>query len=184
MQAEKRWHLLLSVILLLITSSRCKDSREATLGDKQTLLDLLLRVIVDGEREKINTRDKSAHGRPIEIVLRDVTIKDSLQKMCKIADEISDEPAVCSAVAPFVKNHIFAMGLQETLIVAQFVLWTLLTPYVFKNITPAQSTAKTSNACARKTVSSAHSHATESPKTPQNFRDHPKNTELMPDTIS
>ncbi|XP_046726329.1 ALK and LTK ligand 1 isoform X2 [Silurus meridionalis] len=59
---------------------RCKDSREATLGDKQTLLDLLLRVIVDGEREKINTRDKSAHGRPIEIVLRDVTIKDRFIK--------------------------------------------------------------------------------------------------------
>lgn len=65
MQAEKRWHILLSVIVLLITSSRCMDSREATHADSQTLLDLLLRVIKDGEREKINTREKSAHSRPI-----------------------------------------------------------------------------------------------------------------------
>ncbi|MCI4380505.1 hypothetical protein PGIGA_G00240820 [Pangasianodon gigas] len=80
MQAEKRWHILLSVILLLITSSRCMDSREVTQGDKQTLLDLLLRVIREGEREKLNTREKSAHSRPIEIVLRDVSIKDRFIK--------------------------------------------------------------------------------------------------------
>ncbi|XP_027009957.1 protein ALKAL-like [Tachysurus fulvidraco] len=80
MQAEKRWHILLSVIVLLITSSRCMDSREATHADSQTLLDLLLRVIKDGEREKINTREKSTHSRPIEIVLRDISIKDRFIK--------------------------------------------------------------------------------------------------------
>ncbi|XP_060737613.1 ALK and LTK ligand 1 isoform X2 [Tachysurus vachellii] len=80
MQAEKRWHILLSVIVLLITSSRCMDSREATHADSQTLLDLLLRVIKDGEREKINTREKSAYSRPIEIVLRDISIKDRFIK--------------------------------------------------------------------------------------------------------
>ncbi|KAG7332786.1 hypothetical protein KOW79_004620 [Hemibagrus wyckioides] len=80
MQAERRWHILLSVILLLITSSRCMDSSEATHADKQTLLDLLLRMIKDGEREKLNTREKSAHSRPIEIVLRDVSIKDRIIK--------------------------------------------------------------------------------------------------------
>ncbi|XP_026784181.3 ALK and LTK ligand 1 isoform X2 [Pangasianodon hypophthalmus] len=59
---------------------RCMDSREVTQGDKQTLLDLLLRVIREGEREKLNTREKSAHSRPIEIVLRDVSIKDRFIK--------------------------------------------------------------------------------------------------------
>ncbi|KAK2841464.1 hypothetical protein Q7C36_013043 [Tachysurus vachellii] len=60
--------------------NRCMDSREATHADSQTLLDLLLRVIKDGEREKINTREKSAYSRPIEIVLRDISIKDRFIK--------------------------------------------------------------------------------------------------------
>ncbi|XP_060786932.1 ALK and LTK ligand 1 isoform X2 [Neoarius graeffei] len=80
MQAEKRWHILLSVILLLITSSQCMDSREAMHGDKQTLLDLLLRVIRDSKREKLNTREKSPQHWPIEIVLRDVSLKDRFIK--------------------------------------------------------------------------------------------------------
>ncbi|XP_053360874.1 ALK and LTK ligand 1 [Clarias gariepinus] len=80
MQAEKRWHILLSVILLLITSSRSMDSKEVTHEDKHTLLDLLLHVIRDSEREKLNTREKSTHSRPIEIILRDVSIKDRFIK--------------------------------------------------------------------------------------------------------
>ncbi|XP_017322546.1 ALK and LTK ligand 1 isoform X2 [Ictalurus punctatus] len=59
---------------------QCMDSREATHRDKQTLLDLLLPVMRDGHREKLNTREKSAHSRPIEIVLRDISIKDRFIK--------------------------------------------------------------------------------------------------------
>ncbi|XP_062854317.1 ALK and LTK ligand 1 isoform X2 [Trichomycterus rosablanca] len=84
MQAEKRWHILLGVILLLVTSSRCLDSREGTNKGKRNLLDLLVRIIE--ERERINSQEKSIHlarldhSRPVEIVLRDVSIKDKFIK--------------------------------------------------------------------------------------------------------
>jgi len=47
MRAEKRWHILLSMILLLITSSQCMDSKEVKETERKTLLNLILQVIRD-----------------------------------------------------------------------------------------------------------------------------------------
>ncbi|XP_051509220.1 ALK and LTK ligand 1-like isoform X2 [Myxocyprinus asiaticus] len=95
MRAEKRWHILLSMIILLITSSQCMDSKEVKQRERQTLLNLILQVIRDNQRDKpasrritsglysvsqdvkFSSRAKTAHLskadklRPIEIVPRD-----------------------------------------------------------------------------------------------------------------
>lgn len=75
MRAEKRWHILLSMILLLITSSQCMDSKEVKESERKTLLNLILQVI--GEKPasrrvtsglysvsqdvKFSSRENSAH---------------------------------------------------------------------------------------------------------------------------
>ncbi|XP_051525663.1 ALK and LTK ligand 1 isoform X1 [Myxocyprinus asiaticus] len=100
MRAEKRWHILLSMIILLITSSQCMDSKEVKQKERQTLLNLILQVIGDNQRDKpasrritsglysasqdvkFTSREKTAHlskadsRRPIEIVPRDIRMKD------------------------------------------------------------------------------------------------------------
>lgn len=52
MQTEKKWHILLCTIIMLITSSQCMDSKEAKLKERRTLLDLILQVIGDNQRDK------------------------------------------------------------------------------------------------------------------------------------
>ncbi|XP_030641531.1 ALK and LTK ligand 1 [Chanos chanos] len=101
MQAEKKWHILLSIIILLITSSQCMDSKEVKQKERRTLLDLILQVIGDNNQRdkpvsrrinsglysvsqdvKFSSREKSVHvtrldnTRPIEIVPRETSQKD------------------------------------------------------------------------------------------------------------
>ncbi|KAG1973521.1 ALK and LTK ligand [Pimephales promelas] len=96
MRAEKRWHILLSMILLLITSSQCMDSKEVKETERKTLLNLILQVIRDkpasrritsglysvSQDVKFSSREKTAHlskldnSRPIDIVPRDISMKD------------------------------------------------------------------------------------------------------------
>ena len=52
MQAERKWHILLSVFLLLVTSGQCMDSKEVKQKERRTLLDLILQVIGDNPRDK------------------------------------------------------------------------------------------------------------------------------------
>ncbi|XP_073724069.1 ALK and LTK ligand 1 isoform X3 [Misgurnus anguillicaudatus] len=94
MRAEKRWHIVLSMIILLITSSQCMDSMEVKEKEKQTLLNLILQVVGDNQPTssrritsglfsvsqdvKFSSREKTAYlsnSRP-DIVQRDTNIKD------------------------------------------------------------------------------------------------------------
>lgn len=53
MQVERKWHILLTIFLLLITSGQCMDSKEDKQKERRTLLDLILQVIRDSQqREK------------------------------------------------------------------------------------------------------------------------------------
>ncbi|XP_076860478.1 ALK and LTK ligand 1 isoform X2 [Brachyhypopomus gauderio] len=104
MQAEKRWHILFSIITLLITSSQCMNSYEGTRKEERALLDVLLHVIGDNQRDKVASRrvtsglyfvsrdvkfssrekfaafPKQEASRPVEIIPRDVNIKDKFIK--------------------------------------------------------------------------------------------------------
>ncbi|KAL7829004.1 hypothetical protein SRHO_G00326380 [Serrasalmus rhombeus] len=102
MQAEKRWHILLSIMVLLITSSQCMDSNEGKQKERRTLLDLLVQALGDEQRDKpvsrrvslysaaqhvkLSSREKATrlpkldNSRPIEIVPRDVSVKDKFIK--------------------------------------------------------------------------------------------------------
>ncbi|XP_026882036.1 protein ALKAL-like [Electrophorus electricus] len=98
MHAEKRWQMWLSVIILLITSSQCMDSYDGKRKEKRTLLDLVLygrelesRRVTSGlyfvshdvkfsAREKTAVFPKRDTTRPIEIIPRDVSIKDKFIK--------------------------------------------------------------------------------------------------------
>ncbi|KAL2089974.1 hypothetical protein ACEWY4_014662 [Coilia grayii] len=100
MKAERKWHILLSIIVMLITSSQCMDSKEVKLKERRTLLDLILQVIGDNQRDKpvsrritsglfsvsqdlkFSSREKSLYSpkhdrsRPIDVVPRDTSLKD------------------------------------------------------------------------------------------------------------
>ncbi|KAM3876081.1 ALK and LTK ligand 1 [Diretmus argenteus] len=101
MQVERKWHLLLTIFLLLITSGQCMDSKEVKQKERRTLLDLILQVIGDSQQRdkpisrhyssglftaaqdmKFSSREKPFYvprldnSRPIEIVPRDVNLKD------------------------------------------------------------------------------------------------------------
>ncbi|XP_046905641.1 protein ALKAL-like [Hypomesus transpacificus] len=104
MQAERKWHILLSVFLLLVTSGQCMDSKEVKQKERRTLLDLILQVIGDNPRNKPISRRYSSglltaaqdiklsscekplyvprldNSRPIEIVPRDINLKDKFIK--------------------------------------------------------------------------------------------------------
>ncbi|XP_072244785.1 ALK and LTK ligand 1 isoform X1 [Leuresthes tenuis] len=58
MQVERKWHILLTIFLLLITSGQCMDSKEVKQKERRTLLDLILQVIRDSQQ-----RDKSVSRR-------------------------------------------------------------------------------------------------------------------------
>ncbi|KAG7283604.1 hypothetical protein CRUP_020377 [Coryphaenoides rupestris] len=58
MQVERRCHILLTFVVLLITSGQCTDGREARSKDRGTLLDLILQVMGDSQQ-----RDKHVSRR-------------------------------------------------------------------------------------------------------------------------
>ncbi|XP_066575781.1 ALK and LTK ligand 1 isoform X1 [Amia ocellicauda] len=104
MQTEKKWPVLVSMIFLLVTSGQCMDSKEARQRERRTLLDLILQVIGDNQGDKLvsrrytsgvysvdqdykfSSREKALffprldNNRPIEIVPRDVNLKDKFIK--------------------------------------------------------------------------------------------------------
>ncbi|XP_077390347.1 ALK and LTK ligand 1 isoform X2 [Festucalex cinctus] len=49
MQVERKWHVLLTFLLLLITSGNCLDNKEVR-QERRTLLDLILQVIRDNQQ--------------------------------------------------------------------------------------------------------------------------------------
>ena len=50
MQVERKWHILLTIFFLLITSGQCMDSKEVKQKERRTLLDLILQVIRDSQQ--------------------------------------------------------------------------------------------------------------------------------------
>lgn len=58
MHVERKWHILLTIFFLLITSGQCMDSKEVKQNERRTLLDLILQVIKDSQQ-----RDKPASRR-------------------------------------------------------------------------------------------------------------------------
>lgn len=50
MHVERKWHILLTVFFLLITSGQCMDSKYAKQKEKRTLLDLILHVIRESQQ--------------------------------------------------------------------------------------------------------------------------------------
>ncbi|KAM6921444.1 ALK and LTK ligand 1 isoform 2-T2 [Xenentodon cancila] len=58
MQVERKWHVLLTIFFLVITSGQCMDSKEVRQKERRTLLDLILQVIKDSQQ-----RDKPMSRR-------------------------------------------------------------------------------------------------------------------------
>ncbi|XP_061593135.1 ALK and LTK ligand 1 isoform X2 [Cololabis saira] len=58
MQVERKWHVLLTIFFLVITSGQCMDSKEVRQRERRTLLDLILQVIKDSQQ-----RDKPMSRR-------------------------------------------------------------------------------------------------------------------------
>lgn len=50
MQVERKWHILLTFVLLLITSGQCVDNKEVKQKARGTLLDLIVQVIKDSQQ--------------------------------------------------------------------------------------------------------------------------------------
>lgn len=100
MQVKKKWHTL-TLIILLIISGQCMDSKEVKQKERRTLLDLILQVIRDSQQQrdkgvsrrcssglftapqdmKFSSREKPFYvprldnSRLIEIVPRDIKMK-------------------------------------------------------------------------------------------------------------
>lgn len=51
MQVERKWHILLTIFFLLITSGQCMDSKDVKQKERRTLLDLILQVIRDSQQQ-------------------------------------------------------------------------------------------------------------------------------------
>ncbi|XP_057696700.1 ALK and LTK ligand 1 isoform X1 [Corythoichthys intestinalis] len=58
MQVERKWHIFLTFLILLITSGQCMDNKEVKQKERKTLLDLILQVIRDSQQ-----RDKHISRR-------------------------------------------------------------------------------------------------------------------------
>lgn len=58
MQVERKWHILLTIFFLLITSGQCMNSKDVKQKERRTLLDVILQVIRDSQH-----RDKAAARR-------------------------------------------------------------------------------------------------------------------------
>ncbi|MGH0136255.1 UNVERIFIED_CONTAM: hypothetical protein FKN15_060205 [Acipenser sinensis] len=52
MQTERKWHIVLGIIFLLVTSGQCMDSKESRQKERRTLLDLILQVIGEKQGDK------------------------------------------------------------------------------------------------------------------------------------
>uniref|UniRef100_A0A3B3VKW8 Cocaine- and amphetamine-regulated transcript protein n=1 Tax=Poecilia latipinna TaxID=48699 RepID=A0A3B3VKW8_9TELE len=50
MHVERKWHILLTIFFLLISSGQCMDSKEVKQNERRTLLDLILQVIKDSQQ--------------------------------------------------------------------------------------------------------------------------------------
>lgn len=50
MQVERKWHILLTIFFLLITSGQCMDNKEVKQKERRTLLDLILQVIRESQQ--------------------------------------------------------------------------------------------------------------------------------------
>lgn len=62
MQGERKWHMLLTICFLLVTSGQCMDSKEATQKGRRTLLDLILQVIRDSQQREKNISRRCVAG--------------------------------------------------------------------------------------------------------------------------
>lgn len=76
MQVERKWHVLFTIFLLLITSGHCMDSKEVKQKERRTLLDLILQVIRDSQqRDKagVSRRCNSGHssGQDVKVSSRE-----------------------------------------------------------------------------------------------------------------
>ncbi|MEQ2235732.1 hypothetical protein ILYODFUR_005252 [Ilyodon furcidens] len=58
MHVQRKWHILLTIFFLLITSDQCMDTKEVKQNERRTLLDLILQVIKDSQQ-----RDKPVSRR-------------------------------------------------------------------------------------------------------------------------
>ncbi|PWA20958.1 hypothetical protein CCH79_00007106, partial [Gambusia affinis] len=58
MHVERKWHILLTIFFLLISSGQCMDSKQVKQNERRTLLDLILQVIKDSQH-----RDKPVSRR-------------------------------------------------------------------------------------------------------------------------
>ncbi|XP_007552820.1 ALK and LTK ligand 1 isoform X1 [Poecilia latipinna] len=101
MHVERKWHILLTIFFLLISSGQCMDSKEVKQNERRTLLDLILQVIKDSQQRdkpvsrhcgsglhtsaqdfKSSSREKPLYvprldnTRLIDIVPRDAHLKD------------------------------------------------------------------------------------------------------------
>ncbi|MED6268004.1 hypothetical protein CHARACLAT_017846, partial [Characodon lateralis] len=101
MHVQRKWHILLTIFFLLITSDQCMDSKEVKQNERRTLLDLILQVIKDSQQRdkpvsrrcggglhtsaqdmKSSSREKPLYlsrldnSRLIDIVPRDAHLKD------------------------------------------------------------------------------------------------------------
>lgn len=62
MQGERKWHMLLTIFCLLITSGQCTDSKDVTQKERRTLLDLILQVIRDSQQREKNVSRRCITG--------------------------------------------------------------------------------------------------------------------------
>lgn len=62
MQGERKWHMLLTIFCLLITSGQCADSKDVTQKERRTLLDLILQVIRDSQQREKNVSRRCITG--------------------------------------------------------------------------------------------------------------------------
>ncbi|XP_056895199.1 ALK and LTK ligand 1 isoform X2 [Takifugu flavidus] len=62
MQGERKWHMLLTIFCLLITSGQCTDSKDVTQKERRTLLDLILQVIRDTQQREKNVSRRCITG--------------------------------------------------------------------------------------------------------------------------
>ncbi|CAL8309942.1 unnamed protein product [Lota lota] len=91
MQVEKKCHILLAIVVLLITSDQCADGREAGSNDRGTLLDLILQVMGDSQQ-----RDKQVsrrHSTGLFTAPQDLKLSSSREKPFYVSRLDNSRPA-------------------------------------------------------------------------------------------
>lgn len=57
MQVERKWHILVTIFFLLITSGQCMNSKDVKQKERRTLLDVILQAIRDSQhRDRVAAR--------------------------------------------------------------------------------------------------------------------------------